>query len=61
MDIDELMPAFEQRIKQGYMYGDFQYMTDLTSTDFLKKGVFYYLPVDSNEKESEKATPGITN
>ncbi|MGA7388384.1 MAG: FAD-binding oxidoreductase [Pseudolabrys sp.] len=55
MDIDELMPAFEQRIKQGYMYGDFQYMTDSTSPDFLKKGVFScYLPVDSNEKESER-------
>ncbi|MGB8894960.1 MAG: FAD-binding oxidoreductase, partial [Pseudolabrys sp.] len=55
MDIGELMPAFEQRIKQGYMYGDFQYMTDSTSPDFLKKGVFScYLPVDSNEKESER-------
>jgi hypothetical protein len=54
MDIDELIPAFEQRIKQGYMYGDFQYMTDSTSPDFLRKGVFScYLPVDSNEKESQ--------
>jgi FAD/FMN-containing dehydrogenase len=53
-DIDELMPAFEQRIQQGYMYGDFQYMTDSTSPDFLKKGVFScYLPVDSNEKQPE--------
>jgi FAD/FMN-containing dehydrogenase len=54
MDIEELIPAFEQRINQGYMYGDFQYMTDSTSPDFLRKGVFScYLPVDSNEKESE--------
>ncbi len=51
-EIDELIPAFEQRIKQGYMYGDFQYMTDSTSPDFLKKGVFScYLPVGNNEKE----------
>ena len=51
--LDELIPAFEERIEQGYMYGDFQYMTDSTSPDFLKKGVFScYLPVDSNEKES---------
>ena len=53
IDLDELIPAFEERIEQGYMYGDFQYMTDSTSPDFLKKGVFScYLPVDSNEKES---------
>ena len=53
IDLDELIPAFEERIEQGYMYGDFQYMTDPTSPDFLKKGVFScYLPVDSNEKES---------
>ena len=54
MNIDELIPAFEQRIKQGYMYGDFQYMTDSTSPDFLIKGVFScYLPVDASEKETE--------
>lgn len=53
-DIDGLMPAFEQRIKQGYVYGDFQYMTDSASPDFLKKGVFScYLPVENNEKESQ--------
>src|SRR5262249_49861279 len=53
-DIYELIPPLEQRIKKGYMYGDFQYMKDLTSPDFLRKNVFsFYLPVDSNEKESE--------
>lgn len=53
-DIEELIPAFEQRIKQGYLYGDFQYMTDPASPDFLKGGIFScYLPVDSNEKEPE--------
>jgi FAD/FMN-containing dehydrogenase len=55
IDIDELMPAFEQRINQAYRYGDFQYMTDSTSPDFLRKGVFScYLPVDSNEKEPQR-------
>jgi hypothetical protein len=55
IDIDELIPAFEERIAQGYMYGDFQYMTDSTAPDFLRKGVFScYLPVDSNEKESAR-------
>ena len=28
LDIDELMPAFEQRIAAGFTYGDFQYHTD---------------------------------
>ena len=52
IDIDELIPAFEQRIKQAYMYGDFQYMTDSASPDFLRKGVFScYLPVNGNEQE----------
>ena len=54
MDIEELIPAFEERIKQGYMYGDFQYMTDSSSADFLRKGVFScYLPIASDEKEME--------
>ena len=53
-DIEELIPGFEHRIKQGYLYGDFQYMTDPASPDFLKGGIFScYLPVDSNEKEPE--------
>ena len=37
IDIDELIPAFEERIEQGYVYGDFQYTTDSTSPDFLRK------------------------
>src|SRR3989441_8649758 len=28
VDIEELMPAFEQRIAAGFTYGDFQYHTD---------------------------------
>jgi FAD/FMN-containing dehydrogenase len=54
ISIDELMPTFEQRIKEGYMYGDCQYMTDSTSSGFLRQGVFScYLPVDNSEQEPE--------
>jgi FAD/FMN-containing dehydrogenase len=54
LDIDDLMPAFEQRIVEGCLYGDFQYMTDATSTDFLRKGVFScYLPVESDIQERQ--------
>jgi FAD/FMN-containing dehydrogenase len=44
---DELMSAFNQRIRDGFVYGDFQFMTDEKSKDFLRRGVFScYRPVD---------------
>ncbi|HZO89944.1 MAG TPA: FAD-binding oxidoreductase [Chthonomonadaceae bacterium] len=47
LPLEELMPAFEKRIAEGFVYGDFQYLTDETSDDFLFKGVFScYHPVD---------------
>ena len=46
IDIDDLMPAFEQRINAGFLYGDFQYSIDNTSEDYLTRGVFScYRPV----------------
>ena len=45
--IDDLPKAFEQRIADGYMFGDFQFSVDERSDDFLRKGVFScYRPVD---------------
>jgi FAD/FMN-containing dehydrogenase len=38
--IDELVAAFEQRIADGFLYGDFQFAIDERSTDFLRRGVF---------------------
>ena len=47
-DVDDVIPAFESRIDDGFLYGDFQYSTDPDSTGFLKKGVFAcYRPVDN--------------
>src|SRR5262245_3101911 len=40
MDIDELMPAFAERIREGYLYGDCQFSTDASSDTYLRKGVF---------------------
>jgi FAD/FMN-containing dehydrogenase len=42
------IPAlFEQRVKDGYLYGDFQYATDSTRESFMRRGVFScYRPVD---------------
>jgi FAD/FMN-containing dehydrogenase len=45
--VDELPQAFEQRIADGFVFGDFQFSVDETSDDFLRKGVFScYRPVD---------------
>lgn len=45
--VDDLMPAFEQRIEAGFLYGDFQFSTNEPSDDFLRRGVFAcYRPVD---------------
>jgi FAD/FMN-containing dehydrogenase len=45
--IDDLPAAFEDRIKDGFLYGDFQFATDPASGDFLRRGVFScYRPVE---------------
>ncbi len=47
IDIDKLLPAFEQRIADGHLYGDCQFSIDPESDEFLKKGVFScYQPVE---------------
>ena len=47
LQLDDLLPAFSQRIANGYAYGDFQFAIDPDSADFLQRGVFScYLPVD---------------
>jgi FAD/FMN-containing dehydrogenase len=45
--VDDLPKAFEQRIADGFTFGDFQFAVDENSDDFLRKGVFScYRPVD---------------
>lgn len=47
LDLEDLIPAFQQRIADGSLYGDFQYLTDLESDGFLRRGIFSrYRPVD---------------
>lgn len=44
--LDQLPAALEERIGAGHLYGDFQFKTDETATDFLTRGVFStYRPV----------------
>jgi FAD/FMN-containing dehydrogenase len=47
--IDDLIPAFDKRIADGFLYGDFQFSIERDSEDFLHKGVFScYRPVPSD-------------
>ncbi len=58
MDLDDLIPVFEERIADGSLYGDFQYMTDLNSDGFLRQGIFSrYRPVEESTPmpKSQKA------
>jgi len=49
IDIEEVMPCFERRIADGFLYGDFQFAINEASDSFLRKGVFScYKPVDPN-------------
>lgn len=46
--VDDLITCFEQRIADGFLYGDFQYATDDKSPDFLHRGVFScYRPIEA--------------
>jgi len=45
-DVADIMDRFEQRIRDGYLYGDFQFATDEGRDSFLRRGVFAcYEPV----------------
>jgi FAD/FMN-containing dehydrogenase len=51
--LEQLIPAFEERISEGFLYGDFQFMTDSTLPDFLSRGVFScYRPVSDDTPTS---------
>jgi hypothetical protein len=48
IQVDRLIPAFEQHIAAGFLYGDFQFSTDEQSNSFLQEGILAgYRPVDS--------------
>jgi FAD/FMN-containing dehydrogenase len=52
---DDLTRRFEERIAQGFLYGDFQFSVDEKSPDFLQRGVFScYQPIDEHEPIAAK-------
>ncbi len=47
---DDLPKRFQERIAQKFLYGDFQFLVDEKSPDFLQRGVFScYEPIDEHE------------
>lgn len=49
MTADRLMAAFEDRIANGFLYGDFQFAIDERSGEFMHQGIFScYRPVDDS-------------
>ena len=48
-EIDGIIAAFDDRIRSGFLYGDFQFAIDPKSDDFLRRGVFScYQPIDDS-------------
>ena len=46
IDIKDLTSSFDERIEDGFLFGDFQFSTDIESDDLFRKGVFAcYKPV----------------
>ena len=49
-EVEGLSEVFEQRIADGFLYGDFQFAVDPKSDDFLQKGVFScYRPIEDSD------------
>lgn len=45
-EMSNIIDRFEERIRGGYLYGDFQYTTDANRDSFLRRGIFStYQPV----------------
>lgn len=49
--VENIMSRFDQRIAEGYLFGDFQFAIDRDSEEFLRRGVFScYRPVSDDQK-----------
>lgn len=56
-DLKDIPDAFEKRIAEGYLYGDFQFATDSHRASFLRRGVFScYQPVPGSTPITEHPT-----
>jgi len=56
-ETDGIADRFEERIRDGYQYGDYQFATDSTRDSFLRRGVFScYQPVPDDTPLTEHPT-----
>jgi FAD/FMN-containing dehydrogenase len=58
--IEGLARAFQDRIDEGFLFGDFQFKTDETAEDYLTTGVFSCyrpLPVDARAPKRQRRLP----
>ena len=56
-DTGTIIDRFDERIRDGYLYGDFQFATDDGADSFLRRGVFScYRPVDDATPLTEHPT-----
>jgi FAD/FMN-containing dehydrogenases len=56
-DTKDIPQSFDQRIADGYLYGDFQFATDSKRDSFMRRGVFScYRPVEQNTALTENPT-----
>ena len=56
-ETDNIIDRFEERIRDGYLYGDYQFATDATRDSFLRRGVFScYQPVSLDTPLTEHPT-----
>lgn len=55
IDSESLMGKFDDRIANGFLYGDFQFQIDDQSEDFLRRGIFScYRPVTPDETDARE-------
>jgi FAD/FMN-containing dehydrogenase len=55
VNVDEVPALIEQRTRDGYRYGDFQFKTDASAADFMTTGVFsFYRPVEADTPMPEE-------
>ena len=56
-ELKGIIAAFEKRIADGFLYGDFQFATDSTRDSFLRRGIFScYRPVDRDTPVTKNPT-----
>ena len=56
IDLDDAMNAIYRRVRDGCLYGDFQFVIDPTDDNFLQRGVFAcYLPAKPDDAPPDAA------